>query len=82
MASTSILVDTMDIIDQVSLGSRILVVRDRPDMVLGGEDMYRVDRIVLSGWKTKDEQQSGGARQGRRKPQRSPVKRPKKWTSV
>jgi hypothetical protein len=74
----------MDVIDQVSPDSRILVVQDRPDMVLGGEYMYRVDRIVLTRWKTKDEQQSGWARQGRRnqKPGRSPVKRPKKWTSV
>ncbi len=54
MAQRSILVDTMDVIDQVSPDSRILVVRDRPDMVLGGEDMYRVDRIVLTRWKTKD----------------------------
>ncbi len=59
------MVNTMDVIDQVSLDSMILVVRDHPDMVLGGEDMYRVDRIVLTGWKTKDEQQSGWARQGR-----------------
>jgi hypothetical protein len=30
------------------------------------EDVYRVDRILLTGWKTKDEQQSGWARHGRR----------------
>ncbi len=66
MAQRSILVDTMDVIDQVSPDSRILMVRDRPDMVLGGEDMYRVDKIVLTRWKIKDEQHSGWARQGRR----------------
>ncbi len=43
---------------------------------------YRVDRILLTGWKTKDEQQSGWARQRQKKPGRSPVKRLKKWTGV
>jgi hypothetical protein len=27
--------------------------------------MYRVDRILITGWKTKDEQESGWARHGR-----------------
>jgi len=30
------------------------------EQVLVREDVYRVDRILLTGWKTKDEQQSAG----------------------
>ncbi len=40
------------------------MVRDRPDMVLGGEDTYRMDRILITRWKTKDEQKRSWARQG------------------
>ncbi len=36
------------------------------EQVLVREDEYRVDRILLTGWKTKDEQQSSWARHGRR----------------
>ncbi len=54
----------------------------RPEQVLGREDAYCVDRIVLTRRKTKDEQQSSWARQRQKKPGRSPVKRPKKWTGI
>jgi hypothetical protein len=57
----SILGDTVDVIDQVTPGSGILGVRDWLDMILGGEDAYRVDRLLLTCWKTKEEQQGGWA---------------------
>jgi hypothetical protein len=83
----SILVDTMSVINRVTQDGGIMAVHDRPDMVLGREDAYRVDRRLLVGWKTKVEQRSGWAKQGQevneprqKGPGPSLVMRPKKWT--
>jgi hypothetical protein len=53
---------TVDVIDQVSPGSGILAVRDRPDMVLAGADAYSVERLLLVGWKTNNKRQSNWAK--------------------
>jgi hypothetical protein len=82
----SILGDTVDVIDQVTPGSGILGVRDWLDMILGGEDAYRVDRLLLTCWKTKEKQQGGWAHninQAELVDQWRPLaRRSRKWTCV
>ncbi len=53
----------------------------RLEQVLGREDAYRMDRIAH--W-VEDHARAaeGWGRQQQKKPGRSPVKRPKKWTGV
>jgi hypothetical protein len=45
----SILVDTMDVIDQVVVDSMVLGSRDRPDMILSGEYVGHINEILLTG---------------------------------
>jgi hypothetical protein len=53
------------------------------EQVLGTAEKTRTAWTeLLTGCKTKDEQQSSWARQRQKKPGRSPLKRPKKWTGV
>ncbi len=45
----SILVDTMDVIDQVVVDSMVLGSRDRPNMILSGEYVRHINEILLIG---------------------------------
>jgi hypothetical protein len=60
----SIFVDTVDTIDRVMPGGPPLTDMGRPDMKLSEEDARRINKMLLTGWKTKEDYLKGWASQG------------------
>jgi hypothetical protein len=62
----SILVHTVRVIDRVVPGGPLLSSKDWPDMILSEEDALRINEILLTWWKTKEDHFKSWASQGLR----------------